>query len=60
MPEGRETIEVRGAKRYIRRDSRGRFTSSQDSVGRSLTRDRQQHARTAVAKGQGDRGDQRR
>ena len=60
MPEGRETIEVRGAKRYIRRDSRGRFTSSQDSVGRSLATDRRQRARTTVAKGQGDRGDQKR
>lgn len=54
----RELIEPRkGAKRYIRRDERGRFTSDQVDVGRSLMRDRQQHAKTKAKPGHGDRGD---
>jgi hypothetical protein len=49
-----------GDRRYIRRDSRGRFTKDQVDVGGSLSRDRKQMAKTTVAKGQGDRGDQKR
>ena len=57
----RERIEPHpGDQRYIRRDARGRFTSSQDSVGRSLATDRRQAAKRTVPKGQGDRGDQKR
>jgi hypothetical protein len=59
MPD-REELVRRDDKRYIRRDSHGRFTSDQVDEGRSLTRDRRQHAETVVRKGQGDRGDQRR
>ena len=56
----RELIQVHGEKRYIRRDEKGRFTSSQVSAGRSLTSDRRQHAKTIVPSGRGDRGDQKR
>jgi hypothetical protein len=56
----RERIDQGTSKRFVRRDERGRFTSDQTSVGRSLAADRRQHAKKVVAKGQGDRGDQRR
>jgi hypothetical protein len=59
MPD-RELIQQGSAKRYIRRDERGRFTSDQVAVGRSLSADRRRRATTVVPKGQGDRGDQRR
>jgi hypothetical protein len=59
MPD-RERINRSGDTRFIRRDERGRFTSDQVKVGASLTRDRQQHAKTTVPKGQGNRGDQAR
>lgn len=59
MP-ARERIDQGSSKRFIRRDARGRFTSDQTSVGRSLTADRRQHAKTVAPKGQGDRGDQKR
>jgi len=56
----RETIEPHaGDKRYIRRDARGRFTSDQSSVSRSLPTDRRQPAKMTVRSGQGDRGDQK-
>jgi hypothetical protein len=45
-------------KRYIRRKA-GKFTKSQDDVGRSLSSDRRKKARTAARKGEGDRGDRR-
>jgi hypothetical protein len=53
---GRELIDTGTDKRYVRRDEQGRFKES-DDVGRSLARDRQQHARTKAKKGEGDRGD---
>jgi hypothetical protein len=56
----RERIDQGTSKRFVRRDERGRFTSDQTSVGRSLAADRRQHAKKVVPKGQGDRGDQRR
>jgi len=52
-------MEVKGTKRYIRRDEKGRFTTTQVEVGRSLTQDRRQKAQTVVKAGQGDRGDRR-
>ena len=55
----RELINTRGDKRYVRRDSQGRFKES-DDVGRSLAQDRPRKAKTASRKGQGDRGDRRR
>ena len=61
MARNRETIQPHaGDKRYIRRDSRGRFTSDQVDVGRSLAADNNQRAKTIAPKGQGDRGDQKR
>jgi hypothetical protein len=55
--EGRELIDTGNDKRFVRRDDRGQFKES-DDVGRSLSRDVKQHAKTKVKKGQGDRGDQ--
>ena len=58
MPRKRELIEPnKGDKRYVRWDERGRFTSDQVDVGRSLTADRRRHAKTKAKPGQGDRGD---
>jgi hypothetical protein len=56
----RPTIEPhKGDKRYVRR-KKGKFSTSQDDVGRSLVADRRQHAKRTVKSGEGDRGDQRR
>jgi hypothetical protein len=52
----RELIDTGTDKRYVRRDERGQFKESDDQ-GRSLGRDRQQHANTRSKRGQGDRGD---
>jgi hypothetical protein len=52
-------IDTGNDKRYVRRDSEGRFHES-DDVGRSLRQDRRKKAKTTVKAGQGDRGDQRR
>jgi hypothetical protein len=52
----RELIDTGTDKRYVRRTATGQFKES-DDVGRSLTRDRQQKAKTQVKSGQGDRGD---
>lgn len=55
----RELIEPNpGDKRYVRRDENGRFTEAVD-VGRSLSQDRRQKAKTVAPKGEGDRGDRR-
>jgi hypothetical protein len=48
----------KGDKRYVRRKA-GKFTASQDSVGRSLAADRRKKAKTKARKGEGDRGDRR-
>ena len=56
----RERIDRGTNDTFIRRDAKGRFTSSQVGVGKSLAADRRQQAKTTVKKGQGDRGDQRR
>jgi hypothetical protein len=55
----RELIDTGNDKRFVRRDEKGRFEEVAD-VGRSLSRDRQQQAKTKVPPGQGDRGDQKR
>ena len=58
MAKKRELIEPNeGDKRYVRRDDEGRFTDSQDDVGRSLSQDQKREAKTESEKGQGDRGD---
>ncbi len=54
----RELIDTGTDKRFVRRDEQGRFEDVAD-VGRSLSRDRQQQAKTKVPPGQGDRGDQK-
>ena len=55
----RELIDTGRDKRFVRRDERGQFDEA-DDVGKSLTQDRRQHAKTIVETGQGDRGDQKR
>ena len=55
----RTLIVPRGDKRYIRR-KKGKFTKSQDSVGRSLAADRRKKAKKTAKRGEGDRGDQKR
>jgi len=60
MP-GRERVDTTpgrpGGSRYVRRDARGRFTSDQVDVGRSLAADRRVEAKRKAPKGQKDRGD---
>ncbi len=58
MPK-RELNNTGTDKRFVRRDERGRFKSS-DDVGRSLAAGRRQKAKTAVKSGDGDRGDRKR
>lgn len=53
----RTLIEPKGDKRYVRRNEKGQFTES-DDVGRSLSKDVKQTAKTKVKPGQGDKGDQ--
>jgi hypothetical protein len=56
----RQLIEPHpGDKRYVRR-KQGKFTKSQDEVGRSLSADRRKRAKKVAKKGEGDRGDRRR
>ena len=55
----RELVDTGRDKRFVRRDSAGRFDEVVD-VGRSLAQDRKKTAKTKVPSGQGDRGDQKR
>ena len=55
----RELIDTGTDKRFVRRNEKGQFKEETD-VGRSLSRDRKQHAKTEVPPGEGDRGDQKR
>jgi hypothetical protein len=50
----RDPINTGSAKRYVRRNTRGRFMES-DDVRRSLAKDRGQRAKTTAKTGQGDR-----
>jgi hypothetical protein len=60
MAARRELIEPRkGDKRNVQRDDKGRFNEV-DDIGRSLSRDVKQHARTVTRPGQGGKGDQKR
>jgi len=52
----RELINTGRDKRFVRRGAKGQFKES-DDVGRSLSRDRRDQAKTTVKSGQGDRGD---
>ena len=54
----RELIEPhKSDKRYVRR-KKGKFTTKQASIGRSLAADRRSKAKRVVKKGEGDRGEQ--
>ena len=55
----RELVNTGRDKRFVRRDSAGKFKES-DDVGRSLSRDRNQKAKKTAKSGQGDRGDRKR
>lgn len=52
----RELISPNGDKRLVRRDSKGRFSES-DDLGRSLSSDTRTQAKNKSKSGQGDRGD---
>lgn len=54
----RELIDTGTDKRYVRRDSNGRFKESED-VGRSLAADQRKHSKNSPPKGEGDKGDRR-
>jgi hypothetical protein len=41
-------------------EKKGQFTTDQSNVGRSLAADKKKRAKNVVAKGQGDKGDQKR
>jgi hypothetical protein len=53
------TDQHKGEKRYARR-KKGKFTSNQVGVGRSLAADQRSKAKRILKKGEGDRGDRRR
>lgn len=55
----RELIDTGRDKRFVRRDSKGKFNES-DDVGKSLAQDRKRKAKKAVKSGQGDKGDRKR
>lgn len=54
----RELINTGVDKRYVRRDSSGKFDES-DDLGRSLAQDRRRQAKTVAKTGQGDKGDRK-
>ena len=58
MAAKRELIAPKGDKRYIRRDSKGRFKESDDQ-SRSLSQDRKKDAKAESEAGQGDKGDRK-
>lgn len=53
----RELIAPNDDKRYVRRDSKGRFSESDDQK-RSLSQDVRKTAKKKVKPGYGDKGDQ--
>jgi hypothetical protein len=57
--DGRQRVAAKsateGGSRFIRRDQRGRFTSDQTIVGRSVAKDRQVETKHKAPKGQKDR-----
>ena len=58
MAAKRELIAPKGDKRYIRRDSKGRFKESDDQ-STSLSQDRKKDAKGKAEVGQGDKGDRK-
>jgi len=60
MAGKRELIEPnKGDRRFVRRDSAGRFKEVEDA-GRSMTQDRKRQAKNESKPGYGDRGDRKR
>ena len=57
MAGKRERIDTGRSQQFVRRDERGRFTSDQSEVGRSLSADRRRSAEQPAQPGRGDRGD---
>ena len=57
MASKRELLDTGTSKRYVRRDTNGRFTTDQVDVRKSLAADRRQNDKTVAKAGQGDRGD---
>ena len=55
----REAINTGTDKRFVRRDTKGKFKES-DDVGRSLRKDVKQAAKRKVKSGSGDKGDRAR
>jgi hypothetical protein len=55
----RELLKTGNSKRFVRRDARGRFSTDQVEIGRSVTKDRQTKTETAPASATADRGDRR-
>ena len=55
----RTLISPNGNKRFVRRDSAGRFSES-DDVSRSMSQDPRRRSSTASKPGHGDRGDRNR
>jgi hypothetical protein len=53
----RETIAPDDSRRYMRRDTNGRFTDDQVKSGRSVARDKRTDAKHSGPKGMKDRGD---
>ena len=58
-PDASHPHRPRGNERYVRR-KKGKFTKSQDDMGRSLAADRRRKAKRVAKRGEGDRGDQKR
>ena len=56
----RELIDTGTNKLFVRRNARGTSFKKVVDVGRSLAADRRSKSKTAVKKGQGDRGDVKR
>jgi hypothetical protein len=55
----RELIDTGTNKMYAKRDAKGQF-KEMDDVGRSLSADRRQKAKTTTEAGYGDQGDRTR
>jgi hypothetical protein len=52
----RELVDTGNDKRYVRRDSYGRFKES-DDVGRASAQDQKRDSKTKPKRGDGDKGD---
>jgi hypothetical protein len=52
----RELIDTGTDKRFVRRDTEGRFKES-DDVGRSLAQDQKRQSSNKPKRGEGDKGD---